>query len=128
MHDDEFDWSAKEPSGSRLGAIVIVAIALAIGAAFVAFFFSQTANADEQSSPIGKCAPFADISRALKDVAHEDQVAGGLINDQNALVIFATPKGETWTAVLVTVGDDKACILNMGVGWFPVRTPKGDPV
>lgn len=112
-YDDEYEYEGKEPSGSLVGAILIVATALAITAAFAAFFFSSTAHAQEQP----KCAPIADMRAVLLKEYGEVELSGGLVSDQMILTIFGKPDGSTWTAVFLGA-NCRACAFATGQNWF----------
>lgn len=97
--------------------------AFVIGAVYV--FFVATARADEQ--PVPQCGPFNEISARLEK-AHEVQISGGIIDETHVLIIFAEPKGDTWTSLVVNSGNGIACMLGMGQDWFQLPILSGEPI
>lgn len=82
-------------------------------------------SADAQERPI--CAKHADLVEKLKGEYNEVETDFGIVNDQAALVIFTSPEGETWTAVMVG-SSGRSCVLSAGEHWSPgLLVQKGDP-
>ena len=72
------------------------------------------------------CAPFAAMAKELEK-HKEVQLAGGIVNDENAVIVFGTPTGSTWTLVAVSTNGN-ACIIGSGTGWFQSDLMTGQPV
>jgi hypothetical protein len=58
------------------------------------------------------CMSLDDVKKLTKGSGEEPQVAGSLEEGWNFL-LFASPKGETWTAVMVRP-NGLACVLGVG--------------
>ncbi len=84
-------------------------------------------DANAQPMPMQQCAPLADLMKTLEKDFKEVEIAGGVVNEQSALLIFGKPDGSTWTAVNITP-DGGACIVASGTGWFQSDLLKGQPV
>ena len=63
------------------------------------------------------CAPFDQVEAQLAAEFHETRVQQGIVGEGRALLaIFASPNGETWTAVMVRP-DGLACMAAAGQDW-----------
>lgn len=75
---------------------------------------SSPALAQEEGPP---CAPFHQVEAKLAAEFMETRIAQGVTSSGQAmLVIFASPNGETWTAVMVRPGG-LACMAAAGMDW-----------
>jgi len=73
------------------------------------------------------CMPLIELRGRLAQEYHETEVAGGLAKNGPAIVVFASPDGETWTIVGVQP-NGMACFLSVGEGWYTGgdKAPEGD--
>ena len=63
------------------------------------------------------CAPYDQVAAKLAAEFHETRVQQGIVGEGRALLaIFASPNGETWTAVMVRP-DGLACMAAAGQDW-----------
>lgn len=63
------------------------------------------------------CAPYHELeAKFAKEFGEVPAGGSGLIDGTHAVVIFASPNGETWTAVVVDAAG-VACPVMAGVGW-----------
>src|SRR5712675_1593872 len=68
------------------------------------------------------CHPFAEIIEQLHNTYGQQVIGGGALHatgEPNAggLVILATPRGETWTLVVLTSDGKNACMGAWGRNW-----------
>jgi hypothetical protein len=85
---------------------------------------STPALAQEEGPP---CAPFDQVEARLAAEFMETRVAQGVTSSGQAmLVIFASPNGETWTAVMVRPGG-LACMAAAGMDWQARSDPAPVP-
>jgi hypothetical protein len=70
-----------------------------------------------------RCAPYEQVEGMLASEYRETKVAQG-IGDQGKyiLAVFASPNGETWSAVLVSP-DGTACLVDAGTDWQARKAP-----
>lgn len=79
------------------------------------------ANAEPQ------CADYKTLQAALLEKFHEAPTNAGLAAEgKAAYMVFATPKGESWTLVIVGV-NGKSCVVGAGTNWVDIAPGKGDP-
>jgi hypothetical protein len=95
--------------------------------AAAAIFAVIAFDADAQPIPM-TCQPFAALSKDLETKAKEIELSGGIVNDNEVLIIFGTPTGTSWTLVAVTMDTGIACIVGSGVDWFQIPLLSGRPV
>jgi len=89
---------------------------LGIGAVFLTI---NPANAQGM-----QCGPYADLKKWLAEKYHEEPSGSGVTaQGKAALMIFASPGGESWT-VAVLGQDGNACILADGQDFEPVILPQ----
>lgn len=77
-----------------------------------------------QERPQLACGQFTEMRAKLKSDFNETEVGTGVITDKVILVIYASPNGETWTALSVGA-DGSACFLSAGRAWTGLV--QGDP-
>ncbi len=76
---------------------------------------SMALPAHAQEQP--KCAPYPEVEAMLAQEFQETRVQQGIVGDGEAmLAIFASPNGDTWTAVMVRT-DGVACLAAAGTVW-----------
>ena len=63
------------------------------------------------------CMPRERLTTILDERYSEKPVAAGLENTGKSMEIFATPDGETWTAV-ISMADGTSCIIAAGEMWL----------
>lgn len=81
---------------------------------------STPALAQEQQS---RCAPFEQVQTMLAAEYHETVVAQAVMGEGEAmLVLFASPTGGTWTAVVVK-HDGLGCLAAGGTDWQERNDP-----
>lgn len=124
--DEDRDLSRVPLGLLLLGLLVPAVIGICMLGALLIFFFAATANAAPAPSPAAYCAPYTELRTALKDKAKEEEIAFGLVDSKSALEIFATPQGETWTAVMVGA-NGMACIIASGTDFFQSKLAVGRP-
>lgn len=88
---------------------------------------ASKALAEPAPQPQMKCAPYVKVRDALKQAANETEVSFGIIDQQSVLTVFASPKGETWTALIVGASG-MACVIAEGRDYFQTSVLKGEPV
>lgn len=106
------------PLAVLLGSIAVAAIL---------FGLASKALAEPAPQPQMKCAPYVKVRDALKQAANETEVSFGIIDQQSVLTVFASPKGETWTALIVGASG-MACVIAEGRDYFQTSVLKGEPV
>jgi hypothetical protein len=90
-------------------------------------------DADAQMPPPpqvanGSCLPFSVLSEDLEKRFKEIELSGGIVGENEVLIIFGTPTGTTWTMVSVTMDTGIACIRGSGESWFQIPLMSGQPV
>jgi hypothetical protein len=74
-----------------------------------------------------QCGDYVAIAKNLKDKFHETRIGVGLASDGNAVAIFATPDGATYTIIRIAPAGP-ACIVSAGTRWeLTDPPPAGDP-
>jgi hypothetical protein len=74
-------------------------------------------------SPQDRCAPLDRVEAMLAAEFRESRVQQGIVGDGNSmLLIYASPNGETWSAVVVR-SDGVGCLASAGSDW----TARHDP-
>lgn len=72
------------------------------------------------------CAPWPLLKKQFSERLHEETVSAGQVSPTVALVIIASPEGETWTAIAVHA-TGMGCILSAGTNWEPGKNrPKAE--
>lgn len=80
----------------------------------------------EPAQPQQVCAALPALRQALKEQGQEIEKSGGMLSDdQSVMLIFSRPDGKTWTA-LVAGPDGKACTIAHGTGWYEGHFHIGD--
>ena len=81
----------------------------------------------------GPCGPYNKLAEAIFAQFHERPVARSIAFDpkdqvEGVIVIFASPLGRTWTAIMADPKGEKACIMAHGIDWAPVteKPPGGE--
>ena len=73
-----------------------------------------TANAQQAD-----CRPYPEIARLLDQKFHERPVSQAVVLGENGkmqvFIMFASPLGSTWTAVMADAKGERACLLMGGV-------------
>lgn len=70
-----------------------------------------------------KCAPYDQVEAMLAAEFQETRVQQGIVGDGQAmLLIFASPNGGTWSAVMVRP-DGVACLAAAGSDWQTRNDP-----
>jgi len=114
-----------------IGALVGLGVLLGAILGLVWFFLHSTAAHAEEAPgapPAGAaCGPLVQVAAALKERAHEEEISFGIIDNKSALIIFASPKGETWTAVIAGA-TGLGCMIASGRDFYTGQVLKGDPV
>lgn len=65
------------------------------------------------------CQPFAAMKAMLEGRFQEQEVATGVISNQQIFVLFASARGKTWTMLAVNTAGI-ACPMASGHDWTPV--------
>ena len=103
--------------------------AIAIALAVLAIFINVSGALSQEGPPQARpgCMPLIELRGRLAQEYHETEVAGGLAKNGPAIVVFASPDGETWTIVGVQP-NGMACFLSVGEGWYTGgdKAPEGD--
>lgn len=89
---------------------------------------AQKALAQSQEHP--DCAPYSQWVEGLKRVRNETEVSFGMSQGGGGsiLTIFASPKGETWTALIVGMKSGIACQVFSGTDYYQIAViKKGEP-
>jgi hypothetical protein len=86
-----------------------------------------TGRADAQVPP-PTCLPFAALSKDLETRFKEVELSGGIVSENEVVIIFGTPTGTSWTMVSVTMDTGIACIRGSGQHWFQIPLMSGQPV
>ena len=74
-----------------------------------------------------RCGQYVEMAKALSDKFHEQRVAMGLNEKGEAIIIFASPDGATWSALAVQA-TGTACWVGAGSQWETIAPkPQGDP-
>lgn len=96
-------------------SIWCAAITLCLG---MLFYRTTAAHAE------AGCAPYQDLKKILQGHYNESPSGSGITDKGHAAVIvFASPDGETWT--MVRIGPDgQACMIAAGSNWLEVIPPK----
>lgn len=103
----------------RFAFLLTLMWSAAILAAFVAVFLTVTGPANAQEN---KCGPWANIQKVVTEQFHFVPVGLGLINEQAALVVYASPEDGSWVAfILGTKGI--ACEISSGADWSSIPLP-----
>lgn len=69
------------------------------------------------SAPAQECPSYSDVKKAVADNYGEAPAGSGILEAGNAvLMIFASPKGDTWTAAVLRA-DGTACVVFHGSDW-----------
>jgi hypothetical protein len=76
----------------------------------------------------GSCLPFATLSKDLETRFKEIELSGGIVSENEVVIIFGTPTGTSWTMVSVTMDTGIACIRGSGADWFQIPLMSGAPV
>jgi hypothetical protein len=84
-------------------------------------------DADAQVPP-PTCLPFATLSKDLETRFKEIELSGGIVSENEVVIIFGTPTGTSWTMVSVTMDTGIACIRGSGESWFQIPLMSGQPV
>lgn len=95
-------------------------LALVAAAGIGALTYTE-AFAQEPASTEPVCGPTQNIDTFLRDKGYVE-ASFGIINPQAVMLIYATPGGGAWVAVLIGT-DGKACFSYEGEGWFPGAVP-----
>lgn len=95
-------------------------LALVAAAGIGALLYTE-ALAQEPASTEPVCDATVKIDAYLRGKGYAEATFG-IINPQTALLIYATPGGGAWVAVLIGT-DGKACFTYEGVEWFPGAVP-----
>jgi hypothetical protein len=107
----------------RFWIVLSILISIAAVAALVCLWDVAEARAQSQSS----CTDFKTLRAALADKAHELPTNAGIMGTgQFAVTLFSTPKGETWTLVILDA-KGMACVIGAGTNWSDIAPGKGDP-
>ena len=78
------------------------------------------AHADEAPT----CLPYADMKKAIADNFGAAPAGSGIMESgKSVLMIFASPKGDTWTATMLNP-DGSACLMAHGTDWMDVIPPQ----
>lgn len=74
------------------------------------------------------CYEYKKLQSALAEKFHEQPTNAGITGDkgQFAWTLFLSPKGESWTAVVVDT-KGMACVVAAGQNWTDLSVGKGDP-
>lgn len=71
-----------------------------------------------------ECPSYSDVKKAIADNYGEAPAGSGILEAGNAvLMIFASPKGDTWTAAVLRA-DGTACIVFHGSDWIDPIPPQ----
>jgi hypothetical protein len=81
--------------------------------ALAALLSSCCGGAEAQQQPCGK---LVELASTLAERYHERPLDRGVTADGSLFAIFASPDGDTWTAVSVQP-DGRACVVGTGRGW-----------
>lgn len=106
----------------RFWIVLSILVGFAILAAFISLWDVTEAHAQ------AACTDYKTLQSALKEKAHEQPTGAGLMGDKNqfAWTLFASPKGETWTMVVIDA-KGMACVVGGGQNWVDLGAAKGDP-
>ena len=105
----------------------LLALLSMIAAVAICAGLASKALAEPAPQPQMKCAPYVKVRDALKQAANETEVSFGIIDQQSVLTVFASPQGETWTALIVGASG-MACVIAEGRDYFQTSVLKGEPV
>jgi len=103
---------------ARFAVVLSIAWIAAILAAVIAVYLTITpANAQET-----KCGPWAVMHKVITDQLHFVPSGIGLISEQAALVVYASPETGSWKAFVIgTKGI--ACEISSGADWSSIPLP-----
>jgi len=97
--------------------VLIYLAAFAVG-----FLLSLAVSHAQEQAPV--CMNYGDLSKAIAENYGESPAGSGIMEDGKAvLMIFASPKGDSWTAVILK-HDATACVVAHGEEWLPVIPPQ----
>lgn len=96
-------------------------ILAAVTAAGIYGLWASRADAQNKAPTEPVCDTTVKIDAYLRGKGFAE-ASFGIINPQAAMLIYATPDGEAWVAVLIGT-DGNACFSYEGVGWFPGAVP-----
>ncbi|MBU6232517.1 hypothetical protein KGP36_07845 [Patescibacteria group bacterium] len=71
-----------------------------------------------------KCGPTKEVIDDLRTEYNETVVGAGKDEKGNTVIVTASPNGETWTALVVSVKDGAACAVAAGKGWKAIPPGK----
>lgn len=110
----------------RNAARSVLAIVAAIVLTAVAALLGLAKDATPAPALVMVCGPFKAVAKALAEAGGQVPVSSGLTRNGNALTIFATPDGQTFT-VVVAGAEGGACIMDTGTGWEIWQIDRGEP-
>lgn len=88
------------------------------------FLAALTASAVAQEDPNHPCMNYGDLRKAVAQNFGEAPAGSGIVETGKAVImIFASPKGDTWTAAILGP-DGNACVIAHGSDWEPVIPPE----
>ncbi len=125
--NNEMDGDSRVSLRLLVTGVMIPILLAAVVFWMVWFFFTATAIAQAAPPQQVTCMPFNKLRDALMKTLKETEISIGLANPQTTLTIFASPKGETWTAAIVGI-NGMACIISSGTDWSQQMILTGDPV
>lgn len=104
-----------------------VAFAILVGLTAFAAIMSLW-DVTEAHAQASACTDYKTLQSTLAEKLHEQTISAGLMGEKGefAMTIFATPKGEDWTLVLLDA-KGMACIIGAGKNWTDLSPSKGDP-
>src|SRR5688500_11916172 len=89
-------------------------------AALISALVTLPAFAQQQK----QCPIYMDLKTALLKDFNELPSGSGIAGQgKSAVIVFASPAGETWTMAIIGP-DGRACIIASGEGWMEVIPPK----
>lgn len=103
----------------------ILALVTAAGLSALTYtegFAQEAPKPTPKPAPEMRCGPTQSIDAFLRSKGYAE-ASFGIINPQAAMLIYATPGGGTWVAVLIGT-DGQACFSFEGVEWWPGAVPE----
>jgi Na+-transporting NADH:ubiquinone oxidoreductase subunit NqrC len=110
-----------------MGMTLRVRIALCLLCAFFVLCIVM-ALSPAYAESAAACTDYKTLQAALMQKFHEQPTAAGLAGEKSeiAWTLFESPKGESWTMVIVDT-KGRACVIGTGENWTDLSAGKGDP-
>lgn len=105
---------------------IVLAILVSIAAFALIMSLWDVTEARAQTTP--QCTDYKALQSTLSEKFHEQPSGAGLMGEkgQFAWTLFVSPKGETWTMVVLDA-KGTACVVGGGQNWVDLSPGKGDP-